>query len=161
VHGNIDPTFLSSRQLDLCAYEVSVANGPQLQGTNRHDPVAVKTARQIIQDLIEVTLSWFMNIDGIVGWRDSKRDKPQTLRIHIDVEDPVEKFSIQLLKATILFQSIHTHASDHERPHFAFVFAVAFASAYAEKINHGRKKSFKKIAIFGAMFALEGWMCYE
>ena len=67
VHGNIDPTFLSSRQLDLCAYEILVADGPELQSTNRHDPVTVRAVREITQERLayDTWLSWFMRIDRI------------------------------------------------------------------------------------------------
>ena len=105
VHGNIDPTFLSSRQHDLCAYELIVADGPELHSTNRHDPVTVRAVREITQERLayDKRLSWFVRIHRVGLLISSKRDEQQTMLMLVDVEDPFEKFQVQLPEATVLF----------------------------------------------------------
>jgi hypothetical protein len=72
----------------------------------------------------------------------------------VDVEDPLEKFQVQLPEATVLFKIIHMQA-------FALAFALAFASAFVFAFayafhRHVRQEILQyRIDIFGAMFALE------
>ena len=68
----------------------------------------------------------------------------------VDVEDPLEKFQVQLLEATVLFKSIHITA-------FALAFASAFVFAFASAFHrHVRQEILQyRIDSFGAMFALE------
>ena len=71
-----------------------MANATVFQSTNRHDPFFVGAVREITQDPMEFSLSWFMSVDGIGGWKAGKRDKPQTMLIIIDVKDPFETFRV-------------------------------------------------------------------